>query len=129
MPIDYHYDHDLKAVICEPTGRIIKDDIINYFSRLLSDDSVPYGFIEIVDFSGVEEFAVSYQDAPEIAYKIGPLVAVKGYRYSYLFAPNDTVSLFISPFQRLVGNRGLKIETFRDWDEMVSSIQRRLQDE
>jgi hypothetical protein len=129
MPIDYHYDHDLKAVICEPTGRIEKDDIINYFSRLLTDKSVPSGFIEIVDLSGVEEFAISYQDAPEMAAKIGSLVAIKGYKYSYLFAPNDAAYKFISPFPKLAEDRGLKIEIFRDWEEMMASIQRKLQKE
>jgi hypothetical protein len=129
MPINYHYDPDLKAVISEPTGRIEKDDIINYFSKLLSDKSVPQGFIEIVDLSGIEEFAVSYQDAPEMAAAIGYLVTVKGYKYSYLYAPDEDAYKFISPFPKFMEERGLKIEIFRDWEEMVSSIQRRVKEE
>ena len=59
MPIKYEYDPNLNIVYCRPCGELSSIEIGDYFKKILDDDEIKIGFIEIVHFKHVENYLLS----------------------------------------------------------------------
>jgi hypothetical protein len=66
MPVTYHYDLDAKAVLTHPTGVLTLREIGAYFEKVYRDPQVEPGFVEVVLFDDVGDFAFRYTEATVI---------------------------------------------------------------
>ena len=66
MPIQYDYDVRLNLVRARMSGVLSVEEIKRYFARVARDPNVAAGFVEVVDFGGVDDIAFRYPDAQGI---------------------------------------------------------------
>lgn len=66
MPIAYAFDQEQGLILTRVTGELSIDLTQDYFSRLQRDQDCPAKAIEIVDFSGVTDFAIDYGEMSNI---------------------------------------------------------------
>lgn len=126
MPVEYRYDSALNAVVSTVTGVLDEREILTHLRKLLVDEAVPSGMIEIVDFSLAADFAVKASGAAVIASQVAELSAQKDYQGTTFFAPNDLSFGMARMFQAMMENQGLHVEIYRDWDKMAAVVTERL---
>ncbi len=63
MPVSYEHDPDRQTVQVYVTGVFSALDIADYALRLEKQPKIADGLIEIVHFSGVRDFLISYKEA------------------------------------------------------------------
>ena len=126
MPVEYRYDSALNAVVSTVTGVLDEREILTHLRKLLGDEDVPSGMIEIVDFSLAVDFAVKASGAAVIASQVAELNAKKDYQGTTFFAPNDLSFGMARMFQAMMENQGLHVEIYRDWDRMAAVVTERL---
>jgi len=66
MPITYSIDQERRLILTKVTGDLSIALTEDYFARLQQDDACPDDAIEIVDFSGVTDFAIQSGEMREI---------------------------------------------------------------
>jgi len=67
MPIEYEVSQNGKRIDVFPKGVLDINQTIDYFKRLEIDSSLKPNAIEIVDFSEVTDFRISYLESQNIA--------------------------------------------------------------
>ncbi|MCP3875094.1 MAG: hypothetical protein GY699_18320 [Desulfobacteraceae bacterium] len=66
MPITYSLDTEQGLILAKVTGELSVALTEDYFARLQQDKDCPEEAIEIVDFSGVTDFAIHFGDMSKI---------------------------------------------------------------
>ena len=66
MPIAYSFDQEQRLILAKVTGGLTVALTEDYFERLQQDNDCPEDAIEIVDFSGVTDFALHYGEMSKI---------------------------------------------------------------
>ena len=66
MPITYSFDQEQGLILAKVTGELSVALTEDYFARPHQDNDCPEEAIEIVDFSGVTDFAIQYGEMSEI---------------------------------------------------------------
>lgn len=122
MPLEYRYDTALKAVVTRVTGTLEEMDVLTHLRKLRDDSDVPSGFVEIVDFSVAQAFAVKAAGAGRIAFLVPELQERKRYRGTVFFAPNEAALGMARMFRVLLQNLGIESEIYDDWDTLVDGI-------
>ncbi len=64
--ITYRYDAAENTVTTSPTGALAIDEIRAYFMKVGRDPAVGEGFVEIVHFDNVTDFAFNYSGARDL---------------------------------------------------------------
>lgn len=126
MPLDYRYDSALEAVVTTVTGTLVVDEVLTHLRRLRDDREIPSGFIEIVDFSAAEDFAIRVSGAGRIAFVIPELQERKRYQGTIFFAPNDLAYGIARVFRTLLEQLDNDTEIYRDWGELETAVKKRL---
>jgi hypothetical protein len=78
MPITYAFDQDQGLILTRVTGELSIGLTQDYFSRLQQDRECPAKAIEIVDFSGVTDFAIDYGEMSTITSKYQRTKSTRG---------------------------------------------------
>ena len=66
MPIDYSFDPEARLILTRVTGALTIALTEDYFKRLGLDGGCPAEAIEVVDFSGVSDFAIQFGEMRKI---------------------------------------------------------------
>ena len=66
MPITYSFDQERSLILTRVTGRLSISITEDYFARLEQDEDCPADAIEVVDFSGVTDFALQFGEMRRI---------------------------------------------------------------
>ena len=66
MPVSYRYDSKTNVVLTRPTGVLTISDVRSYFSDVFRDPEIAPGFVEIVLFDDVKDFAFRYTESAVI---------------------------------------------------------------
>ncbi|MFZ5758962.1 MAG: hypothetical protein ACOY32_04920 [Thermodesulfobacteriota bacterium] len=69
MPITYSFDQEQRLILVRVTDELSIGLTEDYFTRLQQDNDCPQEAIEIVDFSGVTDFAIGYGEMSRITRK------------------------------------------------------------
>ena len=80
MPITYSFDQDQGLILTRVTDELSIALTEDYFARLQQDEDCPENAIEIVDFSGVTDFAIHYREMSKITNKYQSTKSKKGIR-------------------------------------------------
>ena len=66
MPIEYSVSQDGLRIETFPKGVLDIQQTVDYFERLLNDNNIKHGAIEIVYFTHVTDFNISYLEGEKI---------------------------------------------------------------
>jgi hypothetical protein len=78
MPVEFQYDPEANRVITHPTGILTISEVRAYFERVFQDPRVESGFVEVVLFDDVEDFAFRYTEVDEVLGAYRKLMLEKG---------------------------------------------------
>ena len=78
MPISYSFDQDQGLILTRVTGELSIAITEDYFYRLQHDQDCPAKAVEIVDFSGVTDFAIHYGEMSRITDRYQNTKSTKG---------------------------------------------------
>jgi hypothetical protein len=126
MPVEYRYDSALKSVVTTVTGILVEDEVLTHLRKLRDDRTIPPGFIEIVDFSSADDFAIRASGAGRIAFLLPELQDRKDYAGTKFFAPSDLAHGIARVFQTLMEQLDIETEIYREWHELEASVKMRL---
>ena len=129
MPLTYRYDAALQAVRTTVTGVLEEDEVLTHLRKIRDDRNLPSGFIEIVDFSAAEDFAIRVSGAGRIAFLIPELQERKRYGGTKFFAPNDLAFGIARIFQTLMEQLDIDTRIYRDMGELETAVKKRLQED
>jgi len=62
MPINFKYDNDTNTLYLKVTGILKSGEIIDYFNKLLNENFLKKGFVEVVDLNETTDFVLRYSD-------------------------------------------------------------------
>ena len=88
MPVSYQYDPESKIVYCKITGVIETNEFLAYLARVIADEQIESGFIEIVDFESAENLVTSYKEFTPLPV-IWEEFKRKGCKATLVYAPTD----------------------------------------
>lgn len=133
MPIEYEVSQDGKRIDVSPKGVLDAKHTIDYFKELEFDSSLRPNAIEVVDFSEVTDFRMSYVDSQDITQSYQKLKSAKSI-YATVFIAKYTVAFGISRmFQALheITNPEHKVfivKTNADLEELLTKLQQEIED-
>ena len=88
MAFSYQYETCANFVRTKATGTVTTNDLIKYVGNIIEDTNIKGGFVEIVDFTSVDDLVVTYSELSPI-----PLLwekyKEKGCKATIIFAPTD----------------------------------------
>jgi hypothetical protein len=93
------------------------------------DDTVPSGFVDIVDMSAADHIVIEPSDAVEIIALVSEVRTTKGLQGTIFFAPSDHSFGMAQMFQQTLASRDMSVEIFRDWNELAAAVMARLRDD
>jgi len=66
MSIEYHVSQNGLRIETFPKGILDLEETVNYFERLKNDENIKHGAIEVVYFTHVTDFKISYLESETI---------------------------------------------------------------
>ena len=90
MPIEYEYDPVLNIVYCRPYGELSPLEIGDYFKKIVSDDEIKIGFVEVVRFKDVKNLFFSLNDAKHIIELYSELKVKKKIRTTIIIGESNS---------------------------------------
>ncbi|MBN1832793.1 MAG: hypothetical protein JW896_11850 [Deltaproteobacteria bacterium] len=133
MPIEYELSENGRRIDASPKGVLDADQTMDYFKRLEIDSSIKPNAIEIVDFSEVTDFKMSYLESQDITRSYQKLKTVQSIQAT-VFLCKSPVSFGISRmFQALheIANPKHKVfvvKTDAELEEQLIKLQQDIQD-
>ena len=133
MPIEYEVSQDGKRIDVSSKGVLDAKQAIDYFKKLEFDSSIKPNAIEVVDFSEVTDFRMSYLDNQEITQSYQKLKSTQSI-HATVFISKSTVAFGISRmFQALheiinPEHRVSIVKTDAELKEQLSKLQQEIQD-
>ena len=88
MAITYQYDKSSCVVQSIATGVITVQEILKYLVKVLEDSQIDRSFIEVVDFEGISNLVISYNDLSPFR-DMWEKYKQKGCAATILYAPTD----------------------------------------
>lgn len=77
MTVEYQYDRKAKVIHVHPSKHLSLDSMQEYFRKILADESIEPGFVEVVHFDEVKEFSYSADEALLVSDLVRKLVDKK----------------------------------------------------
>lgn len=128
MSITYRYDPALHAVVTTVKGVANGSDAIANLEKVLSDEDLPDGFIDIVDLSGADDITIEPSDAATIISMVSNLRTKKGLRGTVFFAPSDQAFAIAQMFKGGLGASGITAKVLRNWDQLTDVVMERMRE-
>lgn len=103
MPVSFQYDRERMILNMRAVGVLTIDELLDYLYAVISDDTIEAGFIEVADFSAVQDLEISFGDT-------GPFEDIwcryldKGCLATIVFAPGDLSFGVSRMFQTVIRN-------------------------
>ena len=131
MPIEYEVSQDGKRIDVSSKGVLDAKQAIDYFKKLEFDSSIKPNAIEVVDFSEVTDFRMSYLDSQDITQSYQMLKSAQSISAT-IFIAKSTVAFGISRmFQALhetinPEHRVFIVKTDAELEEELSKLQQEI---
>ena len=133
MPIEYEVSQDGKRIDVSPKGVLDVSQTIDYFKRLEFDSSLKPNAIEIVDFSGVTDFRISYLEIQNIAQSYQKPQSAQ-IIHATVFVCKSTVAFGIGRMLQTLHeianpeHKVFVVKTDAELEEQLSKLQQEIQD-
>lgn len=89
MPITYSFDQERRLIVVRVTGELTIALTEDYFTLLQQDSNFPEEAIEIVDFSGVTDFALYYGEMSKITQRYQSMKSTRDIRATVFNCTSD----------------------------------------
>ena len=125
MPITYSFDQERRLVVTKVTGELTVALTEDYFSRLQHDGNCPEEAIEIVDFSGVTDFALHYGEMSRITQRYQSTKSTRDVRATVFNCTSDLSYGVARMLQALheIANEEHTVIITRSQEELTKSIE------
>jgi hypothetical protein len=133
MPIEYRVSQDGKRIDVSPKGVLDTDETIDYFKKLATDPSIKPNAIEIVDFSEVTDFRISYLASQDITQSYQQPKSVQMI-FATVFVCKSTVAYgtgrMLQALHEIANpkHRVFVVKTDAELEEQVNNLQQEIQD-
>ena len=133
MPIEYEVSQDGKRIDVSPRGVLDAKQAIEYFKKLEFDSSVKPNAIEVVDFSEVTDFRMSYLDSQDVTQRYQKPKSAHSIRAT-VFISKSTVAFGISRMLQALleiadpEHKVFVVKTDAELEEQLSKLQQEIQD-
>ncbi len=88
MPFSFDYDREQKILSGRAEGVITFEELLAYLSAIVADEEIEPGFVELIDFSAVEDLAISYGETQPFG-DMWKKYVDKGCVATIVYAPDD----------------------------------------
>ena len=119
MPITYTYDPKLNLVRSCVTGHTDTREGMDYNRELRDDRALRQGFVEICDFTGVEDYAFNHSNARELSEMFHELRR-RGYRGTVFLVKTELQYGTTRMFKQISDTWGLPVEITRDPEAVIT---------
>lgn len=133
MPVEYRVSQGGKRIDVSPRGVLDTDQTIDYFKKLVADPSIKPHAIEIVDFSEVTDFRISYLSSQDITQSYQEPKSVQMI-HATVFVCKSTVAYGIGRMLQALHeianqeHRVFVVKTDAELEELLSNLQQEIQD-
>jgi len=124
MPITYSIDQERRLILTKVTGNLSIALTEDYFARLQQDDTCPDDAIEIVDFSGVTDFAIQSGEMREITQTYQSTKSTRDIRATVFNCTSDLsfgIARMLQTFHEIANKNHMVIIT-RSQEELTQCI-------
>jgi len=125
MSITYSFDQDQGLIFARVTGELNIALTEDYFARLQQDEDCPEKAIEIVDFSGVSDFAIQYGEMSTITNQYQRTKSTKDIQATVFNCTSDLsygIGRMLQTLHELVNKKHVVIIT-RSQEELTRCIE------
>jgi len=126
MPITYCFDQERGLILTRVTGELSITLTEDYFANLQRDGNCPEDAIEVVDFSGVTDFALKYGEISRITRRYQGLKSTRRIRATIFNCTSDLsygVARMLQTLHELANDKHTVIVT-RSQEERAACIER-----
>lgn len=121
MSIRFKHDSTSNTVHVAPPRILDLAGIRQYVDAVLNDDEISPGFVEIVDFSEIEDFTFSYRQGVALKTLFARLQKEKGWMGTVALAPTDFQFGMLRMYSVLVGPV-VEVRVVRDSTEIPAAV-------
>ena len=89
MTVEYQYDSKSKVIHVHPSECLSLKDIQEYFYKVLADDTIEPGFVEVVHFDEIKDFSYSSDEALLVSDLVRELVDKKQSKGAVFFVKTE----------------------------------------
>jgi len=89
MTVDYQFDRKSKVIHVHPSECLSLKDIQEYFYKILADDTIEPGFVEVVHFDEIKDFSYSSDEALLVSDLVRELVDKKQSKGAVFFVKTE----------------------------------------
>ena len=123
MPISYQYDSTTRILHVLPNGVVTIADIAAYADAALADKEVASGYVEVVYFDKVTEFAISYEASTALRDIFLRCIDKKSYIGSVLIGASNYHYGMARMFEMLAEDLLSEVRVFRESAEAMAWFQ------
>jgi uncharacterized protein YyaL (SSP411 family) len=126
MPITYSFDQERRLILTRVTGGLTIALTEDYFARLQQDNDCPEDAIEIVDFSGVADFAIHYGEMSTITQRYQNTKSTRDIRATIFNCTSDLSYGIARMLQTLheIANEKHEVIITRSQEELAKCIEK-----
>ncbi|MCP4900681.1 MAG: hypothetical protein GY906_27270 [bacterium] len=88
MPLSFSYDRERMVLSTKADGIVTLEEMLDYLHVVIADEHIKPGFVELVDFSAIEDFVVSFNDTRPFE-DLWKSYVEKGCAATIVYAPGD----------------------------------------
>jgi hypothetical protein len=125
MTITYSLDPEQRLILTRVSGALTIALTEDYFARLQQDNDCPEDAIEIVDFSGVTDFALHYSEMSAITRRYQSTKSTRGIRATVFNCTSDLSYGIARMLQTLheIANEKHEVIITRSQEELAKCIE------
>ena len=113
--LDFNYNSEANIVYAKVAGDMNVTDIHGYAQRILDDNSIKPGYIEVVDFTDIGEIKATAESIFSVEEIFKRLVTERHFAGSVVLVPTDyifgMIRMMTTTFQRLVPIRYVRSDS------------------
>ena len=126
MAITHTYDPDLNRLIMKASGTLDVPQLEVYLAEVLANEDIREGFVELVDLSAVEDFAMKFSETG-VFEPIWRKYVAKGVARTVVLATSDAsfglFRMLITSLIAAMGTEDIPFYVFRDRESAMNALE------
>jgi hypothetical protein len=125
MAIKYEFNPEQHYVLTKAIGHIELTDILDYIDKLISDPLLNKPYVEIVDFSEINDFNFGYYESSWLIDKLKHLESLNNYEGTILIADRAFTPGMTNMFQVVGDSKAINIKIVSNLEDAYSEVNER----
>ncbi len=125
MAIKYEFNPEQHYVLTKAIGHIELTDILDYIDKLISDPLLNKPYVEIVDFSEINDFNFGYYESKWLIDKLKHLESLNNYQGTILIADRAFTHGMTNMFKVIGDGKAINIKIVSNLEDAFSEANER----